>query len=140
VKLSLKILMPFTLAVTLGWTPPVNAQTKPVPATVRFDSVFILPASTKEGRDPFYPESVRTFETKVVASNIFEITSLKFAGVSGTPGHLFAIINNHTFTVGDEGDVMTASGRIHLRCLEVGADSVMVEINGQTHRIKLQTR
>ena len=124
----------------LGWTCDLHAQTKPVPASARFDSAFILPSNTKEGRDPFYPESVRTFETKIVASNVFEITSLKFAGVSGTTGHLFAIINNHTFTVGDEGDVMTTSGRIHLRCLEVGADSVAVEINGQTHRIKLQTR
>jgi len=132
--------MVFTLTATLGWTQSVNAQTKPAPAPVRFDSIFILPANTKEGRDPFYPESVRTFETKVVASNVFEITSLKFAGLSGTPGHLFAIINNHTFTIGDEGDVMTTSGRIHLRCLEVRGDSVVVEINGQTHRLKLQTQ
>ena len=75
-----------------------------------------------------------------MASTIFEITSLKYMGLSGTQGRLFAIINNHTFTVGDDGDVMTTSGRVHLRCVEINANEVMVEINGQLHRIKLEGR
>jgi hypothetical protein len=116
-----------------------HGQTKPaIPALPRVESVFVIPSSIKDGRDPFFPESTRTFENKVVASTVFEITSLKYMGLSGTQGHLFAIINNHTFTVGDDGDVMTTSGRVHLRCVEINANEVLVEINGQIHRIKLE--
>jgi len=50
---------------------------------------------------------------------------------------LLAIINNHTFAVGDEGDVLTTSGRVSLRCLEIHPDYVIVEINGQIHRINM---
>jgi hypothetical protein len=52
---------------------------------------------------------------------------------------LLAIINNHTFGVGDEGDVLTPSGKIHLRCLEIHPDMVIVEIGGKIHRINLET-
>lgn len=132
------------LAGLTGWACPVHAQTKPSAkppvAAAPVLSVFILPASSREGRDPFYPESTRTFETKVVTSNVFELSSLKYMGFSVMAGHLFAIINNRTFTTGDENDVVTTSGRIHVRCLEITTTSVLLEINGQLHRIKLQAR
>jgi len=140
VKKRLNKILPLALASLSGWACPVHAQTKSPPAAGAYASVFTLPAGPRDGRDPFFPESTRTFETKVVASNVFELSSLKFMGLSGTPGHLFAIINNRTFTTGDENDVVTASGRIHVRCLEVTTASVLLEINGQLHRIKLQAR
>lgn len=118
-----------------------RGQTKSTPSVApRFESVFVVPSTIKDGRDPFFPESTRTFENKVVASTVFEITSLKYMGLSGTQGRLFAIINNHTFTVGDDGDVMTTSGRVHIRCVEINVNEVMVEINGQLHRIKLEAK
>ena len=132
------IILPcLALAVLLGRPAAVRAQTKPSPDAGQLESVFTIPTTIKDGHDPFFPESTRTFETKVVSNTVFEITSLKFMGLSGTAGHLFAIINNHTFTVGDDGDVMTASGRVHLRCVEITPNAVMVEINGQMHRVKL---
>jgi hypothetical protein len=51
---------------------------------------------------------------------------------------LLAIINNHTFAAGDEGEVSTSAGKLHIRCLEVGNDHVNVMVNGQYHRLKLQ--
>lgn len=101
-------------------------------------SVFVLPTSVRDGRDPFYPESVRALENAMASSHTVEITSLKVPGVSGTPGHLFAIINNHTFGIGEEGDVKTASGPVHLRCVEIQNNAVMVEINGQLHRLNVE--
>ena len=101
-------------------------------------SVFVLPTSVRDGRDPFFPESVRAVENAMASAHTVEITSLKVPGVSGTPGHLFAIINNHTFGVGEEGDVKTASGPVHLRCVEIQNNAVMVEINGQLHRLNVE--
>ena len=80
-----------------------------------FTSRFVMPSSPKDGRDPFYPESTRVFDAMMAANQTkqaaaaVEITDLKVPGISGTPDHLLAIINNHTFAVGDAGDVLTPS-------------------------------
>lgn len=106
------------------------------PAQIR--SVFVLPASPKDGRDPFFPESTRVYDAMMAVSQTnktVEVTSLKVPGISGTPGHLFAIINNHTFAEGDEGDVLTTSGKLHLRCIKIEEGHVTVEVNGQNHRL-----
>jgi hypothetical protein len=98
-------------------------------------SVFTAPTSLKDGRDPFFPESGRAMENAMAQSHTVEISSLKVPGISGTRGHLFAIINNHTFAIGEEGDVKTAGGPVHLRCVDIQNSAVLVEINGQIHRI-----
>ena len=64
-----------------------------------------------------------------------DLTSLVLRGFSGPPDHRLAIINNHTFGVGDEGDVLTLHNRIHIRCVEIKEKSVVVESNGQRHEI-----
>ena len=112
---------------------PKNLPVKP--ATSR--SVFAVPNNVREGRDPFFPDSSRVYDANVQSNpnHRVEATALILKGFSGTPGHRFVIINNHTFTVGDEGDVLTATGRAHIRCLEIRNDSVVVEINGQRHII-----
>ena len=40
------------------------------------------------------------------------------------------------FGEGDEGDVLTPGGRVHLRCLTVGLDSVLVETDGSRHLLR----
>lgn len=99
-------------------------------------SVFILPLNPQEGRDPFFPDSTRPYETAAAASpRTADITSLVVKGFSGTLGHRLVIINNHTFAAGDEGDVTTSTGRVHLRCIEIETDAVIVEVDGQYHKL-----
>ena len=45
------------------------------------------------------------------------------------------IINNHTFALGDEGDVQTTSGRVHIRLAEIRATSVVIEVNGSRREL-----
>jgi hypothetical protein len=94
-------------------------------------STFVMPSNPGEGHDPFFPDSLRPYESAVVTNHTAEITSLSFKGISGPPGNRLVIINNHTFGAGDEGDVTTSQGRIHIRCVEIKADSVVVESGGQ---------
>jgi hypothetical protein len=122
-----------------GWAQTGLAQNKTNAPAATPRAIFVLPVSVRDGRDPFFPESIRTVAEAAPNSTSFDLSSLKCPGVSGTPGHLFAIINNHTFAVGDEGDVVTPSGRVHLRCLDINSELVTVEINGQIHRIRLLT-
>ncbi|HEY4414734.1 MAG TPA: hypothetical protein VGO57_03495 [Verrucomicrobiae bacterium] len=117
--------------------PAKPADTKPVPAR----SVFTQPLNAREGRDPFFPESTRPFETAAAASgHVVEIPTLFIKGFSGTPGHYLIIINNHTFAAGDEGDVTAGASRIHIRCIEIKPNTVLVEANGQQRELKFSTQ
>jgi hypothetical protein len=106
--------------------PPKAAPAKPAPVR----SVFLMPANAREGRDPFFPDSARPYEAAVAASRTVEANAFSVKGISIERGHAMAIINNHTFTVGDEGDVQTTSGRVHLRCTEIRPGVVVIEVNG----------
>src|ERR1017187_7361814 len=55
-------------------------------------SVFILPANPGEGRDPFFPQSNRPYETAMTATNnTVGITALVVRGISGPPDHRLVI-------------------------------------------------
>jgi len=99
-------------------------------------SIFIIPSNPREGRDPFFPDSTRPYKLAVTASpRAADVTSLVVKGFSGSMDHRFVIINNHTFAVGDEGDVVTSGGRIHLSCIEIKTNSVVIEVGGQRHEL-----
>ncbi len=99
-------------------------------------SVFMLPSNPQEGRDPFFPDSTRPYKVAVIATpRAADVTSLVVKGFSGSMDHRFVIINNHTFAVGDEGDVVTTGGRIHLSCIEIKTNSVVIEVGGQRHEL-----
>jgi hypothetical protein len=113
-----------------------NSPVAPVPIS----SVFVQPTSASEGHDPFFPESSRPYESALPTTHAIEITSLSVKGFSRVLGHEFVIINNHTFGLGDEGDVITTGGRVHIRCLEIRNNSVLIEINGQQHELGLSSK
>jgi hypothetical protein len=135
--------LPAWTLVVFGLTAVSAAENKPTGPQPTPRSVFVQPASVKDGRDPFFPESTRAraeAATPAAAARTLDTTSLKVHGISGTSEHLLAIINNHTFAEGDEGDVMTASGRLHIRCVEIRPDSVTVQVGGHTQRLNLESQ
>ncbi len=114
----------------------IGQQVKsPAAKATTIRSVFVQPASPSEGRDPFYPESTRPYVVAVVAQVVPLITTLQIKGFSGTPGNRMVIINNHSFGVGDEGDVLTSGGRLHVRCLEINGDNVVIEADHQRREL-----
>jgi len=96
-------------------------------------SVFILPAGPSEGCDPFYPTSTRPYREAISQRQVPVALSsaLQVKGYSEVAGRRFVIINNHTFGEGDEGDVLTPAGRVHIRCVSVSGDAVVVEAGGE---------
>lgn len=99
-------------------------------------SVFNIPSDPREGRDPFFPNSTRPY--KVATSSVSraeDVSTLVIKGFSGSMDHRYVIINNHTFAAGDEGDVVTSGGRIHLSCIEIRTNSVVIEVGGQRHEL-----
>jgi hypothetical protein len=111
----------------------------PADKLVAVHSTFVMPSNPQEGRDPFYPESIRPY-ANAVASHVVPITTLAIRGFSGTPENRLVIINNHTFGVGDEGDVLTPGGRVHVHCLEINANNVVIEANNQRRKLTFSTQ
>ena len=133
-KLSIYIF--WTLLVAAAW-PAAAVTVTNTNTTVR--SLFVMPSSPSEGRDPFYPNSTRPYEDVVIKHTV-DVPSFTIRGFSEIAGHRYVIINNHTFGQGDEGDVITPAGRIHLRCLTVGIDSVMIESGGSQQLLKISAQ
>ena len=113
-------------------TPP------PLPPIPR--SVFVIPTNANEGQDPFFPDSTRIFAVVVQQNQKVDATVLTVKGFSFQGDHRVVIINNHSFSPGDEREVLTSAGRARVRCVEIQPGSVLVEINGQPHTIHFQTK
>ena len=113
--------------------PPKAPAAKPVPVR----SVFVMPANVREGRDPFFPESIHPYADAEQAKRPVDVNTFSVKGLSIEHGHSMVIINNHTFAVGDEGDVLTAGGRVHLRCLEIQTGAVVIEVNGARRELNI---
>jgi hypothetical protein len=136
---SMKVVLFFTMfaAVLPVMAAPVvqtNETTKFVPR-----SVFNQPANPQEGRDPFFPSSIRPYQGVVVPGThaaSADVGALIIQGLSGAPGHRLVIINHVTFGVGDDAEVSTSQGRIHIHCLEIGENAAVVEANGQRHELR----
>ena len=99
-------------------------------------SVFVLPSNSKEGRDPFFPNSNRPYEIAAAANTrTGNVASLVLKGFSGSLNHRLVIINNHTFAAGETGSVVTSDGRVRLRCIEIKTNSVIIEVGGQQREL-----
>jgi hypothetical protein len=126
----------------LAASAPTNAPTKvphaatnAAPIQVEIPkSVFIIPTTPREGKDPFFPRSLRLFPSIVVNTNVLPTppsVELRLNGISGAADHRLAIINNRTFETNEEGEVPTKSGHARIRCLDIKPDSVVVQVGGQ---------
>lgn len=126
------------LAVVLASGLPVVAApvAQPSAAQLAPRSIFILPANPKEGCDPFFPASLRPYESAVPSGAHGDLTELRLNGVSGPPNHRLVIINNVTFGAGDDAEVRTSQGRVRIHCLKITGTSVMIEANGQPQELR----
>lgn len=107
-------------------------------------SVFLMPAGPQEGKDPFFPHSTRVYASTVILKTnlqtlvVAPVIELHLQGTAGTAAHPLAIINNHTFAAGEDGDLMTPSGRVRVRCLEIKPESVVVLVGGERRTLRLR--
>jgi len=127
------------LLLSIGWAAMLTAAAAPAARSGKAEaprSVFALPSNPNEGRDPFFPDSTRPYENVTMAkTRMADISALAIRGFSGPVDHRLVIINNYTFAAGDEGDVTTSIGRLHLRCIEIRTNSVVIEVGGQRHEL-----
>ena len=122
---------------------PAKAATNAAPvAPEPPKSAFIIPSSSQEGKDPFFPQSTRLHKLPVVSSTstnrVVAVVELDLKGISGVGNRRLAIINNRTFGANEDGTVTTASGLARITCKEIKDDSVRVIVNGQERLLSLR--
>ncbi len=102
-------------------------------------SVFDYPTSTSKGRDPFFPDSTRLQESKSPKqSRGPSLTDLALKSILGTPPQVIAVINNHTFAPGEEGDVITKNGqRLHIHCVAINPNTMTATIEASGTSVTL---
>jgi hypothetical protein len=139
-----------TLALLLLWRTVAcpNAQPQSTNTTATnaplAQSVFIMPKGKQEGVDPFFPRSNRPYfgtPVPVAPTNpepVSVAVELKLKAISGLPEHRLALVNNHTFEAGEEGEVVTTTGRIRIRCLEITQDSAVVQVGAERRELHLR--
>ncbi len=108
-------------------------------------SVFVVPRSPSEGRDPFFPHTTRfsgarATDTKTTTNPPPAVVELVLKGISGTRERPLAIINTTTFGVGDENDVIAGTRRVRIRCVEINAEAgtVIIQIGNQRRELRLK--
>ena len=130
--------------------PPNKALSSPAPLTNSApaeppipQSIFVIPKTPQEGRDPFFPASTRMFQALGGAktnhlSSTPHLADLTLKGVSGAIGRRFAIINNQTFAVGEEHDLLLQGVKVRVRCLEIGERAATILAGGERRELKLR--
>jgi hypothetical protein len=119
----------------LAAAPPAPPAVTNTPAM----SVFTMPTSAKEGRDPFFPTSMRPYQ-EAAADNPNQgpdYSAIKLGGISRTSRNVLCIINGETFAKDDEAFVKTPTGKIHVRCIQIDSSSVIIDAAGQIITLKL---
>jgi hypothetical protein len=103
----------------------------------QYVSVFEdLPPSI--GKDPFFPKSHRrdpSLPAEEVKARVDNTLVLK--GIVGSVSRRIAVINDETMEMGEESSVRTPGGHVRLKCLEIGNDYVMVQVEGEPQTRKL---
>lgn len=139
---TLAVAAPSATNTTTKTGPKSAKDAKPVapepPVTL---STFVLPAKPSEGKDPFFPHSTRPYgavaPTKTAQPAV--VAELTLGGISGTTDRPLAIINNSTFTTGDELEVTSGKLKLRIRCLEINMQtgSVLVQVGGERRELRL---
>jgi hypothetical protein len=118
-------------------------ETAPAEAEIP-QSVFVAPASASEGRDPFFPRTIRLFGTATVGVRTNPqpafVVELVLKGISGTRERPLAIINNQTFAPGEEGPIVSGGRRVQIRCVEINAqaETVTIQIGSERRELRLK--
>ncbi len=112
-------------------------------ATNQYVSVFqdLLPP---KGLDPFFPDSHRRDPAAPAAATAEKpppTANILLKGVVGAAAHRLAVIgggfNNSILEAGESGSVRVADGQIRVKCIEVGEDYALVQIQGESQTRKL---
>lgn len=115
------------------------APAPPPPVMQIPESVFVIPASPREGRNPFFPQSMTEVVPVVKAAPKGpDLNTIVLNGISSPPRPT-AMVNGRTFEQGEAGEIKLPGGhRVMLQCVEIGKDSVVIQVDNQRRELRLR--
>jgi hypothetical protein len=116
------------------------AKTAPAPVQTNLSREYVsvfedLPPSV--GKDPFFPNSHRRDPVPVAASDVHEEPVFVLKGILRTRTLSQAVINNQVLETGEEEPVRVPSGHVRVRCLQIGNDYVLIQVEGESEPKRL---
>lgn len=133
-----KLLAGAGILVASSW--PLTAAATNAPASLEMtQSVFVIPSTPQQGRNPFYPNSTLGMPApKPTQAAPAEVFAFVLNGITSPPRST-AIINGRTFEVGEEAEVRVSSGsRVLVKCEEITTDSATILVNKEKRVLKLR--
>jgi len=120
--------------------PAANASTNAGASDIP-RSVFVVPKNQRQGRDPFYPDSVRPYGSgaPVQTTNSASSVVIVLNGLSGSTQKRLAIINGQTLAEDETADIPTPTGRVRVRCVEIKDTSAVIEIGTELRELRLRS-
>lgn len=121
---------------------PGGSRTNAVPSVILVEipqSVFTIPSNPREGRNPFFPQSIPAVPVPTPRpGSPPDFSSFVLNGITSPPKRT-AMINGRTFEAGEEGEVKLASGgKAMIKCEEIRSDSAVILVNGQRRELRLR--
>ncbi len=120
--------------------PASGAASRAAPAEIP-KSVFVIPATAKEGRNPFFPQSAQPLPEldKSQKNRPFEPGWFTLNGITPNGPKRTCMINSRTFEAGESGEVKLPSGaRMLIKCEEIRNDSVIIIVNGERRELRMR--
>jgi hypothetical protein len=96
----------------------------------------------QKGKDPFFPGSHRRDPAPEAAApeanaNAPVDAVLALRAVIRTSKHSQAVINNEIFETGEEQPVRVPNGHVRVRCIDIGSNSVLIQVQGEAESRRL---
>jgi hypothetical protein len=141
----LPLLTFFCGAATAGTAEPTAGKTMPAATVASADpvasppqSVFAIPATPKEGRNPFFPRSKP--DPTLVSPKADPVESATFIlnGITSSPKRT-VMINGRTFEAGESGEVKFQGGaKVSIQCLEIRDDAAIIVVGTQRRELRMR--
>jgi hypothetical protein len=122
---------------------PKAAAAEPEPAIPQ--SVFTIPSTSGVARDPFFPSRIiqaqvaKPTTTTNAAPRSVSLSCLVLKGLSGTAANPLAMVNGRTMARGESAEIVTDCGRLLVHCVDITANSAIVEVGGERRELRLRS-
>lgn len=101
-------------------------------------STFAIPATVKEGRNPFFPPSKPVAPAEPQKEQPLDVSTFVLNGITGPPLRS-AMINGHTFLLGEEAELRLQSGeKVLVKCEEIRDESAVIVVGGVRRELRLR--
>ena len=113
----------------------------PIPSAEIPQSVFVIPANAREGRNPFFPQSSVVAPPPKISSTgaLVDLTAGFVLNGITSPPRRTAMINGVTFEPGEEHEIKMPDGSKRLiKCEEIKSDSAIISAGGVRRELKLR--